>query len=183
MNKNLLLVPLVVLNLVLLGVMVFKSDEPVREVTPDTKVGAVSSPDLQSPYFSYGGVRHWAQSTDNLVQASTTICVLQSPAATSTLAFSSLKFTTAATSSQVITVGKGSTVYTISTTLGTSTVAANAKDTVLAATTTPVGDSTNGRRTLTDRIFQPNTYLIYQFTTANPYTAPAGRCEALWIEN
>ena len=57
-------------------------------------VGALSSPDIASPYFSFGGVRSWGYSMP-FQDATSTICTFQSPAATSSLEFASIEITTA----------------------------------------------------------------------------------------
>lgn len=173
---------LVALNVVLLGVVATNKSETVREVVTK-ELGSVASPDLQSAYFSYGGVRHWAAKNTALRDASTTVCALMSPAATSTLQFGSIKFTTPATTTQTISIGKNGTQYAIDRLIATSSAAANEKITVVAATTSPATDQTGERLTITDRIFSPSTYLVFTFSSANAYTDVEGTCEATWFEN
>ena len=173
---------LVALNVVLLGLIATNKSETVREVVTK-ELGAVASPDLQSAYFSYGGVRHWAAKNTALTDASTTVCALLSPAATSTLQFGSIKYTTGATTTQTLSAGKGTTRYTIDRLFATSSAAADEKATLLAATTTPAADQTAGKLILTDRVFSPSTYLVFTISSANSYTDVEGTCEATWYEN
>src|SRR3990167_70957 len=59
-------------------------------------LGALTGPDIPYTYFSFGGVRRFA-GNQSLNQSSTTICSIQSPAATSTLINGSVKITTGTT--------------------------------------------------------------------------------------
>src|SRR3990167_1048450 len=52
--------------------------------------GAIASPDIQSPYLNIGGVRKWYARSDSFIQASTTLCSIESPRATSTLTHASI---------------------------------------------------------------------------------------------
>lgn len=180
MNKLTWLVPLVVLNFVLLGVVAFGGDDKVREVVREN-VGAVSTPDFQTNYFSYGGVRHLAAKDTSLIDASTTVCALLGPTGTSTLQFGSIKFTTGATTTQTVSIGTGDTPYAIDTLIATSSAAANEKITVVAASTTQV--AANFPTAITDKIMRPSHYLVFTISSANAYTDVEGICEATWIEN
>lgn len=62
-------------------------------------LGSVSSPDIMSPYFSYGGVRHWAYRIPMTTAVSSTTCQFQSPNATTTAIQASARFTTVASTS------------------------------------------------------------------------------------
>src|SRR3990167_5206889 len=98
--------------LVVLGVVAFT---PAKVINQESQLGAVASPDIMSPYFSFGGVRQWAAHTDTLNTASTTICAMQSPAATSTLRLGSVRLTTGSTTAVVLEMAKSAT-YAASTT-------------------------------------------------------------------
>lgn len=142
----------------------------------DKPAGAVSSPTLMSPYFSFGGVRQWARSTGSLTQATTTVCAIQSPAATSTLEMGSIQFTVSSTTASTVTLAKASTPYATTTSLGSHAVAANAQATILATTTATVGI---GDKT----IFEPSTYFVVGMAGGTGTFSPTGTCKAVWIEN
>lgn len=84
-------------------------DGVTRVVTEPSKpvLGAVSSPDIMSPYFSYGGNRHWAYSTVAKGTESisngfgSTTCQILSPSATTTLVSASAYFTSIGSTSPV----------------------------------------------------------------------------------
>jgi len=69
-------------------------------------VGAVSSPDILSPYFSYGDTRLWG-ARPTLLTASTTVCNIQSPAASTTLEAFSIDIKTSTTSASHLQFGIG----------------------------------------------------------------------------
>jgi len=140
--------------------------ETIREVVKE-KVGAVSTPDMQSPYFSYGGVRHWGARTTNLQQATTTICALQAPAATSSLRFASIKLTVSSTTASNVNFGTGLTPYAISSTLGGQAVGANAMGDVVATSTVTMS---------------PNHYFVVVMSGGSGTFSPTGTCEATWVE-
>jgi len=139
-------------------------------------VGAVSSPDIASPYFSYGGVRHWGRKTTSLTQATTTVCAIQSPASTSTLMYGSIQFTTSSTTASTVTLAKATTAYATTTSLGSASVAANGYATVVSKRTAAGGDAL-------DETFAPNTYFVVGMAGGVGTFSPAGTCEATWIEN
>lgn len=157
---------LVALNLVVLSVAVIGKQEVVRDVVRDS-AGAISSPDIQSNYFSYGGVRHWGVRTESLIQASTTVCALQGPAATSSLRFASIRLNVSSTTASNVNFGVGPTPYAISTAIGGQAVAANAKADVVATSTL---------------IVSPNAYVVFTMSGGTGTFSPTGNCEATWIE-
>jgi hypothetical protein len=90
MNTKNIIVGFIVILGVALGAYVSKSSVLVSN--PAT-VRAVSSPDIPSPYFSFGGLRHWAGLTTMTTALSNTVCSIQSPAATTTLIAATANFT------------------------------------------------------------------------------------------
>jgi hypothetical protein len=133
-----------------------------------TSYGALSSPDIASPYLGFGGVRRWAGST-GLITGAATVCSIQSPAATSTLVSAGIQFTLASSSSQLIEFGKGATATATTTSFGTYTVGAGAQasvDTMTTSTSTVV--------------FSPNTYFNVNFAGGGAGSAPVGTCHAVW---
>lgn len=139
--------------------------------------GAVSSPDIQSPYFSYGGVRYWSARMETL-NSSTTPCAIQAPYATSTLIFGS--FTVASTSGTATYVefGKAANPYATTTSLGTTNIAANARATLLASTT-PV--AMNDDAVIFGASTTPRYFVVKVANAA--YAQLGGTCSATWREN
>jgi hypothetical protein len=138
-------------------------------------LGAVASPDLISPYFSFGGVRQWAAHTDSLKSATTTVCAIQSPAATSTLRFGSIKLLTSSTTATTVTLAKASTAFATTTDLGSYSVGANAQATLVASSSPTSGN--------TALVFSPNTFFVVGMAGGVGTFSPAGTCEAVWVEN
>lgn len=148
------------------------------------KVGAATSPDISSPYVSWGDLRHWAYRTISLNQATTTICAIQSPASTSTLSVnSSIQLTVSTSTASILTLAKATTAFATSTVLATSSVAANAQITTTAATTTIATDAVTKTLTIADRIFAPNTWFVVGISGGTGTFSPTGTCEAEWVEN
>lgn len=148
----------------------------VPRQTSSPVLGSVSSPDIQSPYFSFGGVRHWGARTETLTSATTTICALQSPPATSTLEFASIQLTTSSTTASTVTIAKATTAFATTTLLGNGSISANAQGTIVASTTNSVNPSGLG-------VFSPNTYLVVGMAGGIGTFSPVGSCIATWVQN
>ncbi len=150
-------------------------------MTSDGTLGAVSGPSSMSNTFTFNGVTHWYASS-GLITASSTICALKSPIASSTLIFGSIRFNTSTTTATFIEIAKtGTTAYATTTLLGRYSLTANQK-TVIYASTTP---SYNG---LYDDVasFAANQYFVARMqggVTSKSGNAPKGKCIAEWIEN
>ena len=142
-------------------VAVFNSKKPLA--------GGVSSPDIGSPYISFGDVRLWASHTSSLTQATTTVCALQSPSATSTLKQGSVQFTVSSSTATTVTLAKASTPYATTTSLGSVTIPANAQGYGIASTTG-------------SQIFSPNTYFVVGMAGGIGSFSPTGTCNAEWME-
>ena len=152
---------------------------PVENQNGDGPVaGAVASPDINSAYIRYGagyGVRTWATGT-GLTQATTTICAILSPAATSTLVSGGVKIDLASSSATTVYIAKATTAYATTTLLGAAiAVGAGAQGFGVASTTG-------------SHVFAPNTYFVVGLTggdsgVANPVgLVPRGSCHAVFEE-
>lgn len=148
--------------------------------SPVVQVGAATSPDISSPYFSYGGVRHWAAQT-GLRAGTTTVCALQSPASTSTAQTIGVKIDNASSTATIWDVAKASTPFATTTLLGSAySVGAGAQAFIRASTSPTAGDAS---------VFAPNTYVVIGVRqaisagdTAGTGFVPTGICEASWVE-
>jgi len=116
MSKNILVGVLVVIAL-LLGLNL-GGDKLVPASAP--QLGALSGPDIQSPWLRVGGVQHEYRSKD-LVTATSTVCSLQAPSATSTLTFASVNISTGTTTALTFVLGSATTAFATSTLIGAET--------------------------------------------------------------
>jgi len=146
----------------------------------EEELGGISS-DFNQHWITVGGVRLW-QASEPLITASSTLCNLQAPAATSTLIHGSLNILTGTTTALYLEFGKGASGTNTSTTtsLGIiSSLAANAFGTFIASTTQSGADPAN--------VFAPNTWFIAKMAAQSYsyYDAAAltGRCKAIWMMN
>ena len=132
--------------------------DPVAPAAPAPQLGALSGPDIQSPYLSIGGVRHEYRSKA-LATGTTTVCSLQAPAATSTLIRSALRVGTATTSATTWTVAKNTTGGSATTTLiNTISLAGASQGTLIASTTQTIVGALSSDPVI---VFAPNSYLVW----------------------
>jgi hypothetical protein len=163
-----------IVEFIALGIFVVSRPKPViteRDI-PRDNLGALTGPEIPYDYFSFGGVRRFAGHMD-FNTASTTLCSIKSPAATSTLIFASAQVSQATNTAIVIDFAKSSIMDATTTKLGTTfSLAANLKSSLIFASST---DS----RVLSDiqlnQIFGPNTRFNVKFGGgAGPSTGTHG---------
>jgi len=167
MNKKILIV-LGVLVVLILGVTFPRGNSVIQQV-----VGAVSGPDISSPYISVNGVETW-YATQRMTKSTTTPCALRSPIdATSTLLHAIVDFRTSSTTAMTVTLARATTAFGTTTLLNTFTSTANMGDTIVASTT----------GTESEDQFPPGTYftvgLAGNGSPTNTFT-PVGSCSAEW---
>lgn len=138
-------------------------------------IGAVSGPDISSPYISINGVRTFYERAIPR-NATTTICALRSPAATSTLISGAINITNASTTARMFEIGKGTTAFATTTTLtGQMNLAAGAKATY------HVNDVEGGSADEA-MVFAPSTFMVVSMlhsgSTAATNAAVTGACQA-----
>jgi hypothetical protein len=165
-------VPVLLALVVAVAVSVTLSVPNVQTVVKEKVVGSVSSPDISSPWFSFGDVRQWASRTTSLIQASTTVCSLQSPASTSTLAFVSIQLDVSTTTASELQFSVGNSPS------GTSTLVSPSINKVSANAKATLASSTNV-------VFSPNQYLTVGMVavSATQTVSPSGQCQAIWVQN
>lgn len=145
-----------------------------NQTVVQSSLGALN-PDIISPYISFGGVQMYSARSNDLAQATTTVCALQSPASTSTLQFGSAQFVVASsTQNSTITLAKANTAFATTTLLGKYVIASGAQGTVIASTSPTTGDAV---------IFSPNTYFVVGMQGGGGTFSPTGTCSANWIQN
>jgi hypothetical protein len=169
--KNLVIGGLVGLVVLLAGLAVIKQSAPTQDKQPP--LGALSSPDIASPYLSFGGVRQWAGSME-MRSGTSTVCSIQSPAATTTLVSATARFDTTPGYTTIWMLGHATTAYSTTTALVASkTLASGARGDMVATTTA-----------LTDTRIPPSTFvnLALSTSTVGSTFAPVGECKAVFRE-
>lgn len=137
--------------------------------------GALAGPDIASPYLRWGGVATYAGSMA-LGQATTTVCAIQSPAATSTLQTAFVRFDVSSTTASVITVAKATTAFATSTQIGVNySIPANAQAFINASTTNGIAGASE--------VFAPNTWLVVGMQGGVGTMSPTGSCGAKWVSS
>ena len=193
-TKSALASILMIVAAIYLGNVTAKPTIVVENNIPEQRAEAptgAASPDISSPYFSYGGVRHWGATVSTLDQATTSICRIISPFSTSTLQVASVQITTGSTTPLVFEIAK-STLPSATTTrlLYASTTPGyptfTAQTGVATTTTQEITTRSAIARTATweDMIFAPNTYLTVKVGGAKgALNVLEGSCKATWVQN
>ena len=129
--------------------------------------------------YSNNGVEYCYYNT-GMNKASTTVCSIKSPSATSTLMFASLTLTTGTSTTPMFEIGKSYQYDATTTSFGTWTLAASQLGTMVASTTYSGMGSVVDPQT----VFSPNTYLNFKYGgvlgTTNVFV---GKCKAEFIKN
>ena len=157
---------------------------PVVNVQPTIEtMGAVSGPRLDFPSWTVNGVETYFYSS-GLNKASTTLCSFKSPNATSTLEFASMSLTTGTTTTIQLEIGKSYYLDATTTSLGTVTLAASQKATIIASTTQTSSGVGNGILADPVTVFSPSSYLNFKYGGAQGTTnVLVGTCKAEFIVN
>lgn len=145
--------------------------ETKNKTEPDTDIGALPGPNINSRFLSVNGVTDYFTSI-TMKTSTTTICAIQSPAATSTLTFASADFKTSSSTASYLTFAKASTAYATTTIIGSlAAIGAGAQATILASSTAAQYN---------DIIFAPSKWLVFGMQgTAGTYS-PTGKCKAVF---
>lgn len=139
----------------------------------DAPLGATPGSDFSSESITVNGVPLTFK-TSAFESATTTVCALQAPSATSTLVNGSARFTVSSTTAATVVLAKATTRYATTTSLGKATIGASAQGTV-TATTTPT-DALDE-----DKIFAPNDWLVVGMQGGSGTFSPTGSCSAQWM--
>lgn len=142
------------------------------------QISAVSGPDTYYACTSNNGVQE-CNTKRFFTVSTTTVCAIQAPTSgTSTLRYSLSNFVVSSTTASVITFAKATTAFASTTVIATSSIAANAMASMIVSTTTSVGDTTNGRSVLNDRVFAPGNWLVETMSGGTGTFSPTGNCQA-----
>lgn len=162
------------LTLVVIGLVgVIAGAAGVVVMQPAVQLPSLGSggPVINGPYIQYGGVTTYAARTDNLNQASTTACSLQSPAATSTLVLGSsgIRYEVSSTTAVTAKFYKAANPDTATTFLFGAALSANAKGTIVATTSADAF------------VFGPNQWFNVVQTGGTGTYSPSGACQAQFV--
>lgn len=166
MNK--FLVGGVVVALILGGLAFFKNVPTVVNENGE-KVVVGAQPISPFNYSCVGGVCRFTAFKSTLTQATSTICALQSPAATSTLVSGAVHVDINTTASTAV-IGKATTAFATTTKLAQAAIAAGT-ELNLVASTSPI---TNGAN-----VFSPNTWMVVSLEGSGAVSLD-GNCQATW---
>lgn len=155
---------------------------PAQPMQQAPRAGAVSGPDIPSPYFSVGGQRQW-MAHPQFLTGSSTLCGIQSPAATTTLEFFSAIGRTGPYAYEY-TLSWGATQNASTTRLAQGWVGSEGQGEIVATSTIGIGGTTLSKA---DNVIPPNTWLMARVgttsaTAASATFAPTGTCGLMLIE-
>ncbi len=171
MNK--LLIIGVVLAVALSGVALLKGGTVVEKGTE--VLGQGSNFEFPS-YTSSGGMRTVSVRSDSLNRASTTICAIQGPAATSTVRFVSLDLAVSTTTATLLTIATSTTAFSTSTAILVDDVVATSTKYHYAS-----GDLAGG---LVQEALAPNSWVVFSLRQRYEHSgtySPTGVCQASFI--
>jgi hypothetical protein len=149
----------------LVAIIAVNAPQPIPNTNTQPSYSG-TSPEISSPYLQVNGVTQWFTSQAAGNKTSSTICAVQSPAATSTVVAASIALNTGATDGAYIRAYKAATVSATTTFLFGS-VSAGAKN-YMSATTT-LSDS--------NMVFAPSQFIVFDM---NSGYAPTGTCQAIF---
>jgi len=170
MNVKNIVIAILILIVVIGGGLYLTGTE--NKVVPSPSLGALAGPDIPYQWLRIGGVYNEYRS-QSMRTATTSLCAMLSPAATSTLQFVSWQITAGTTTAATIDIGTSTTAFATTTNLVTATAVASGAQGYKYWT--PAGAA------LDDAMIAPSTYL--NVMTASPglsgYTY-TGTCQAVF---
>lgn len=146
-------------------------------------LAAVNGPDSYFTCEKHNGIERCFTSK-GLIQATSTVCAIQSPNSTSTLEVGAVRFKVATSSASFVTLAKSTTFNSTSTLLGAFALGAGAQGTFIASTT---GQGVNGAVSALDPapVFAPRTWFVVGIAngvtggdTVGGGFVPVGSCQA-----
>ncbi len=166
------IVALVAVLVIAIGGYVFPKVTAVQSVKD---VGAVVGPDTYFSYVANNNVQKYAIKK-GFTSATTTVCAVKSPAATSTLSLAAVNFFVSSSTASTVTLAIAATPYATTTVLNIVSFAANAQG-VAIASSTPVL-ATGAPNSL---VVSPNQFFVVGMAGGIGTFSPAGSCTAEFI--
>lgn len=177
MKKENIVLGLVILALVVGGFALFKGGTPGRNGVDGVSFGATPGLDREGPTLCDNGACY-SPFRQPFYTATTTICSILSPNATTTLGRLSVYFAVSSTTASTITIGKGlAGVVTNATTtlISKADLAANATKITVLASTTPVSAEEDQVQ-----VFGPKTRLNVGMAGGVGTFSPTGACTGVF---
>ena len=141
-------------------------------------LGAVTGPDSTFPCESHNGVTTCFE-RKNLAQATTTVCAIKSPTATSTLTFASVHINVATGTASTIQFSKAATAFATTTLIYTDAGGSTIESVGALAEVNAFASSTQPK---TVRTFSPNTFFVASRAGGGAFAGgvfnEAGYCQA-----
>lgn len=135
------------------------------------QLGATPGADFNFPCETHNGIQRCFTAV-SMVAATTSVCSIKSPSATSTLMANVVTMSVSSSTASLVTIAKGTNTNATTTTLGNAvSVSANAQATIVASTTL-------ANFLANDFVFAPNTYFNVGFSGGAGTFSPTGRCQA-----
>lgn len=138
------------------------SPQPVQQMDKYGSAGQDQSADT----ITQGGMTI-VRKRQGFYAATTTPCIIKSPAATSTIEFFGVQFTVGSTTNKQIILATGSGAQASTTVIGNNLLLSGARGSFYATTTT-----------LGNMVIGPNTYLNLSMVGGTGVDSPSGSCEA-----
>ncbi len=138
---------------------------------PSEPLAATSQQVTDGGCYFLGGL-HTCPVRKALTTATTTVCSIKSPAATSTLDRARITLTVSSTTASTVTIAKGATFNASSTLLASAPLAADAQGTLTASSTATGVNLDN------INIIAPNQYINFSMSGGNGTFSPSGSCFA-----
>lgn len=179
-NQNkLVAVALTVGVMTFAGLWLFQPKVVTQTIREVPSFAGVSSPDLNSPYFSYGSNRYWGSSAS--INATQALCDLVAPAGTSTLEDFSFAVQNPYPFAAQVTMGFSATSSAIVTPIASVSVPASKNITLVA--TSGIAQSFGGSALELGVVMGGSHFSVTMAsTTPSPLFAGAGTCKAVWKE-
>jgi len=164
-----------VLALLVAGAVFFSASAP-KEIN----VAAMPGNEFQQDSLIVGGVEVVRKST-SIKQATTTVCAIKSPSATSTLTHAAIRVDVASSTATIFDLAKATTAFATTTALGTAhAVGAGTQDFILASTSPAAGDAV---------VLAPNSFIVFgarqgisSGDAAGTGFVPRGECQAEFVQ-
>jgi hypothetical protein len=145
-----------------------KSEQVIVERTiKEVEVGAITGPRILSPFLDHNGIVTYS-SREAFRTGTTTVCVIKSPSATSTVLWASAVSFTGSTTAATMTIATSTTAFATTSTLVTTSVAANAQN--VQAHWLNFGGN-NG-------VLRPNEWITVSLTGGHGTFSNRGACQA-----
>lgn len=177
MNKQTLGLMLVIAAVAFSGAFIGGKRPALVERVVEKTFGASPGPDRFSPCESRNGIEQ-CFNRFVLQTATTTICAIQGPAATSTLVNGSVRMTTSSTSASVITFARATTAFATTTLIGNQVALAAETQATLIASSTDAQRGNAASLLSPITVFPPNAWFTIGMSGNIGTFSPVGTCSA-----